>query len=258
MGAVPFFVLSALTLLASVVPLVVAGPRAVARARLLQGMALAGLLATLGAFLVAALAAALAVVGVRVRFDSPATEPLGRDAQAARAPQVESDAQDDVASPGRRPAWRWSLAMAALLVAFVALLLRAVLMARWPGAAAGIPAWSTIGLVHAWIVSLALFSIGLFAALTSARLSGVWVGLDMTTKAVALSLAALSVLGDGGPTASWLAMAALAAPTLTAWGLRRATVIDDAAADAAVAARLSETLGASLAVVTLVLLMGAR
>lgn len=198
-------------------------------------LAVAGLFALLGAWAAAGLLAASSAGGFVLLRGAAAETGAGQATTAAR------------------------LRSAGVVAAFLVIVARALLMARWPLAAesaSGPVAFAAVGLLHFLLAALVLFCAGWFAAMTQRRLSGITAGFAMSLVAAALAFASAGRFVGGAAEANVLAavvVVAVASPLLlgarfvASWNAGTDDVAEGAGA----------TLSFVLAAVALALLAGA-
>lgn len=154
------------------------------RALAAGGLAVAGLFALLGAWAAAGLLAASSVGGFALLRGAAADPGANQATTAAR------------------------LRSAGVVAAFLIVVARALLMARWPLAAEGASGplgFAAVGLLHLLLAALVLFCIGWFAAMTQRRLSGIAAGFAVSAVAAALAVAAAGRFVGGAAEANVLA-----------------------------------------------------
>lgn len=147
-----------------------------------------------------------------------------------------------------------------LLAAFFVLVLRALLIARWPlpssGSAAAAVLPTALSLPHFLVTALVLFCLGMFAAATRRSVAGVEVGIRVMVGAVALTLVAFSCFVVGGEEGGTLAglLVAIAA----VWRVVGRHFLGNSSplSDRSTSERVGTTLLAMVAGVALLLLAG--
>ncbi|MFN2375452.1 MAG: hypothetical protein ABR538_02870 [Candidatus Binatia bacterium] len=236
-GDLLFWLLSVVALAAALAPAWTADRLRSVRALGVTGLAVAGLFALLGAWLAAALLAASTAGGLLLSRGAAAGPGTGQATASAR------------------------LRSAAVVVAFLVVVARALLMARWPLAAVtttGPAAFAAVGLLHFLLAALVLFGAGWLAAMTQRRLSGIAAGAATGVVSAALAVAASGRFVGGAAEANLLAAVVVAlVATAVFLAARFVPSWKDAIADDGVAEDAGGTLSLVLAAVALALLAGA-
>lgn len=229
MTQVAFYACALVVLAAAIAAALRRDLRDAARALVLAGAALAGLLALVGA----TAAATVQVVCA------------GGAALALRRAESVRDGEPAASPP-------LPLRGALLVAAFLAILLRPLLMTSWPLPAG---AQAPVGLSHYLVVGAALFSVGLFAAAVRRDGAGMWIAVALMNCAAGLCLAAAGSLVAGASAAQSLAaVVILVAAATAAWPMAAADRGGGAAPHREAAQKVGLDLAVATAGVTLALL----
>jgi len=274
-----FCVLALTALTGAMVAALWPGLRRAAWALLIAAGALALLSGLLGAWQVAVLQACVVVAaatglgylatqqGVSQDAEDASADPQSASPKAASAsPDAEAElpdpARDGQAAHDRvgvhkahhaedAPQRLW--ASVAVVLAFVVLISRAVLMARWPLLEKS-RVVSMVGLPHVLLAGLSLFSIGLLAAITRRSAAGIAIGVALMTEGAVLALVAVSHFVAGSEDGTMLAaLVVVLAAVAASIGLHHERL----KAGVPESGRVADGLLTVVAAVTLALLAGA-